>query len=61
MKYFVYLMGLLSLLFVMGCEDEHEHHEHHGGAYDGTYNGYGHGEYRAYPDQYYNGQYYHHD
>ena len=57
MKYFVYLMGLLSLLFVMGCEDQHEHHEH-GGAYDRTYNGYGHGEYRAFPD---NGQYYHHD
>lgn len=52
-KSIVYLMALGVFLMVgaVGCEefDEHEHHDHRGGAYDGSYQGYGH-EYRAYPD-----------
>lgn len=52
MKTIVYLIGLGLFLMIgaVGCElDEHEHHEGHGGAYDGSYRGYGH-DYRAYPD-----------
>lgn len=59
MKSIIYLIGLgvFLMLGAVGCEDfdEHEHHGH-GGAYDGSYQGYGH-EYRAYPD--YNYDYHH--
>ncbi len=43
-------LGLLTLIGGMGCEEEHEHHHHEGGAYDGYNQGYGHGEYRGWPD-----------
>ena len=52
MKAILLLIGIGVLTFgTFGCEEweEHEHHEHHGGAYDGYYQGYGHGEYREYP------------
>ena len=45
MKYLVFLVGLMVLLGVTGCEEEHEHEHYRGGAYGGYYNGYGHGEY----------------
>jgi hypothetical protein len=50
-KTIVLLIGALALLAgTAGCDwDEHEHHEHHGGAYDGSYHGYGHGEYNGAP------------
>jgi hypothetical protein len=45
MKLAVYIVSLLGLFGVLGCEEEHEHHHDHpyGGAYDGTYHGYGYG------------------
>jgi hypothetical protein len=48
MKLIAYLTGLTLMLAVAGCEwDEHEHHHgYNGGAYGGTYQGYG---YQAYP------------
>jgi hypothetical protein len=42
------LIGAATMLVTAGCEEEHEHHGHYGGAYDGTYHGYGH---EAYPAQ----------
>jgi hypothetical protein len=54
MKAIILLIGIGILTFgTAGCEwGEHEHHEHSGGAYDGYYQGYGHGEYPGYPDYY---------
>lgn len=56
----VLLVGLAALLVTAGCEEEHEHHHHpYGGAYEGPYQGYGHGSYdwdrgyRVYPDRAY--------
>jgi hypothetical protein len=52
MKSIILLIGVVSLLFtVAGCEEEHEHHHGpYGGAYDGNYQNYGHGEYQGYPN-----------
>jgi hypothetical protein len=54
MKVIVFLVGVATVLFMAGCEEEHEHHHHegHGGSYEGApvYPGYGHGEYQGYPD-----------
>ncbi len=50
-------LGLLTMVCTTACEEEgHEHHGY-GGAYDGYYQGYGHGEYGGYPD--YNGHWHH--
>ena len=45
------MVGAATLLVTAGCEDEHEHHGHYGGAYDGEYRDYGHGQYQHYPGQ----------
>lgn len=59
MKYFVYLFGLLFLLGAMGCEEEGHEHHHEGGAREGYYGGYGHGEYQAYPNDWNHPEYHH--
>jgi len=58
MKIIVCLLSLLGLLITVGCEEEHGHYRHHpyGGAYDGHYEGYGHGDYHHDGDDFW-----HHD
>jgi hypothetical protein len=57
MKIVIAFMGLATALFLAGCEEqEHEHdHEGVGGAYDGSYQDYGHSPYPGDP------YYYRHD
>ncbi|HLH54421.1 MAG TPA: hypothetical protein VKY92_12475 [Verrucomicrobiae bacterium] len=43
------LIGAATMLVTAGCEEEHEHHGNYGGAYDGGYRSYGHGESYGYP------------
>ncbi len=43
------LIGAATMLVTAGCEEEHEHRGHYGGAYDGTYQGYGNGQWPGYP------------
>lgn len=43
------LIGSVALLITAGCEEEGHEHHHYGGAYDGNYQSYGHGEYPGYP------------
>lgn len=46
------MVGAATLLVTAGCEDEHEHHHgNYGGAYDGEYHNYGHGQWQNYPAQ----------
>lgn len=48
MKLIIGLLSLVTLLAVTGCEwdEHHHHHAAYGGAYDGSYRGYG---YETYP------------
>lgn len=54
MKTIVFLLiGAAALLVSAGCEGEGHEHNHYGGAYEGTYRGYGHEQspgYQAEPD-----------
>lgn len=46
------LLGTGVLFVTSGCEEEHEHHDrHYGGAYEGTYHGYGHEQGPGYTDR----------
>ena len=55
MKVMLLIVGLVTLLCTIGCEEEreHRHGEPRGGAYDNYYQGYGHQGYQGYPN--YNG------
>ncbi|HSU55688.1 MAG TPA: hypothetical protein VLT36_16650 [Candidatus Dormibacteraeota bacterium] len=43
------MVGAATMLVTAGCDEGHEHHGHYGGAYDGEYHDYGHGQWQNYP------------